>query len=180
MGQAKRNRENGIKNHPSIIAGNAANEQFDPSVITDTYFDKEVVPRINYGLCWEWAYLAYLHTGRNGVLCMLRSRISLDEYGPEIHAVLKFGDRYYDSASTRSLDDLASWKINELSVSSFKQASRMKGCDLDHPCVKNISHHALELKHSQVLKYGAPQQKITIADHEYLRYLTAKAMGVFC
>lgn len=75
-------------------------DKFDPHFISQTFFPTHSLETINYGSCFEWAYLAFKIFHKVDI-CLW----STEECN--YHAFIKIGDKFYDSEAH---DGRMSWR----------------------------------------------------------------------
>ena len=94
-------------------------DKFDAHFISKTFFYTHSLETINYGSCFEWAYLAYKVFHKVDIRLWSTKDCNY-------HAFIKIGDVYYDS---EAYDGRASWRqlpCNMRNGSSiYTQASEM-------------------------------------------------------
>lgn len=85
--------------------------QFQPEIVTSTFFPNISPEVINHGRCFQWAYFTYL----------LFEGVTL--YDMECHAFVKHGNKFYDSERPKGELD---WK--DLPATNFGEGCRCYAC----------------------------------------------------
>lgn len=121
-------------------------ERFQPKLITETFFPDYVnkPEDINYGLCWEWAWLAH-KTFKNVELWDICA-----------HAFVRHRNKFYDSQRLLGEED---WK--DLPASNFGMSYYLEPCGtcLTHPGRVDGNIEASPLTESQFKLHWGSQTK---------------------